>query len=104
MRGGGTSERTGAWVSQPQAPVFYIQSIMHRSRVLRFSVARTCINIFCLIVVGEGGLTPSRSHSSAHQALESHPLPPAELTKRGLTVPWWSSFSDIWRAREGTRS
>jgi hypothetical protein len=49
--GGGTSERTGAWVSQPQALVFYIQSIMHRSKVLRISAARTYINIFCLIVL-----------------------------------------------------
>ncbi len=46
----GTSGRTGAWVSQPQALVFYIQSIMHRSMV-RFIAARTCTNLFCLIVL-----------------------------------------------------
>ncbi len=78
---GGTTERTGAWVSQPQTLVFYTQSIKHRSRVLRFSAARTCINPFCLIVFG--GWNPLKITQLRSPSPRISPAAPGRTHKGG---------------------
>jgi hypothetical protein len=75
---------THAWVSPIQVHVFHSRSTKHRSRVLRFSAVRTCINPFGLIV--SKGPDPLYI-TPFHRILDSHLLPLAELKRGGLTVP-----------------
>ncbi len=79
--GGGTSERTGAWVSQPQTLVFSTQSIKHRSRVLRISAARIYINPFCLIIFG--GSNPLKTTQFRSPNPQISPAAPGRTHKGG---------------------